>query len=134
MYEYTASIRRVVDGDTIDVTIDLGFDVYINERVRLSGVDTPESRTRDLREKRYGKLATARVVELMPVGSSFVVRSSSYNSTGKYGRSMMDFELDDGRMLSRALVEERLAVPYNGENKRVIRVMHEANWDWLESK
>ena len=71
MFEYQAQIIRVVDGDTIDVLIDLGFDMHVKERVRLAGVDTPESRTRDDREKRFGKLATERVEQLLPVGFKF---------------------------------------------------------------
>ena len=70
MYEYQAIIERVVDGDTVDVMIDLGFDVWTKQRVRLMGIDTPESRTRDLREKKFGKMATARVLELIPLTST----------------------------------------------------------------
>ena len=134
MYTYQAEIRRVVDGDTVDIILDLGFDVLVKERVRLAGIDTPESRTRDKREKIFGKMATARVMELLPVGEHFLVYSKSYNSTGKYGRSMMDFELSDGRMLCDTLLQEHLAVAYHGQNKADIRVVHEANWDYLEKK
>ena len=133
MYTYNVEIRRVVDGDTIDVTIDLGFSVLIKERVRLAGVDTPESRTRDLREKKFGKIATARVEELLPVGEKFTAHSMSYNSTGKFGRAMLDFDLPDGRRLAAALVEEYMAVPYHGQNKKDIRAEHEANWAILDA-
>ena len=134
MYTYNVEIARIVDGDTIDVILDLGFSVLIKERVRLAGVDTPESRTRDLREKKFGKLATARVNELLPVGETFTARSTSYNATGKYGRAMLDFELPDGRTLATALVEEHMAVPYHGQNKKDIRVEHEANWAILDAE
>ena len=132
MYTYFCTIRRVVDGDTIDVLVDLGFSVCIRERVRLAGIDTPESRTRDKREKKYGKLATARVAELMPVGQIFEGRCRSYHSRGKYGRAMMDFVLPGGALLCETLVSEHLAVPYGGEHKREIRALHEANWAHLE--
>ena len=123
-----------MDGDTVDVWIDLGFDVRIHERVRLAGIDTPESRTRDDREKKFGKIATARVMELLPVGQKFRALAKSYDSTGKYGRAMLDFVLADGTMLCKTLVDEYLAVPYHGQNKADIRAEHEANWDILETQ
>ena len=134
MYEYSVTIDRVVDGDTVDIWIDLGFDVRIFERVRMSGIDTPESRTRDLREKKFGKIATARVMELLPVGETFTAMSSSYDARGKFGRAMMDFELPDGKRLCQTLLDERLAVPYYGQNKKDIRAEHEANYDFLEAQ
>ena len=133
MYEYNITVDRVVDGDTIDIWIDLGFDVRIFERVRMAGIDTPESRTRNAREKIYGKIATARVEELMPVGGTFQAISTSYDARGKFGRAMMDFRLSDGQMLCQLLVDEKLAVPYHGQNKNDIRAEHEANWDALEA-
>ena len=134
MYEYKVIIDRVVDGDTVDIWIDLGFDVRIFERVRMAGIDTPESRTRNLREKKYGKIATARVQELLPVGDEFKAVSKSYNATGKFGRAMLDFYLPDGQMLCQVLLDERLAVRYYGQNKKDIRAEHEANWAYLENK
>ena len=69
MYRYSCIIRKVVDGDTVDVDIDLGFDIWkLNERVRLHGVDTPESRTRDHIEKVFGKEASRIVENVLPVG------------------------------------------------------------------
>ena len=70
MYEYRCKIVKVIDGDTVDVDIDLGFGVWLHkERIRLYGIDTPESRTRDLEEKKYGLMAKDLVLTLMPVGS-----------------------------------------------------------------
>ena len=132
MYEYKVTIDRVVDGDTVDLFIDLGFSVIIKERVRMAGIDTPESRTRDPREKFFGKLATARVNELLPVGETFRAVSESYDSRGKFGRAMMDFELPDGSMLCATLIAEHLAVAYHGQNKSEIRADHEANWGILD--
>ena len=128
MFEYSTTIKRIVDGDTVDVCIDLGFSIRISERVRLYGIDTPESRTRDLREKKYGKMASARVEELLPVGNEFKAVSKSYDSRGKFGRAMLDFYLPDGRMLCQALIDEHMAVAYHGQNKEEIREAHEANW------
>ena len=132
MYEYNVTIDRVVDGDTVDIWIDLGFDVQIFERVRMAGIDTPESRTRDLREKKFGKIATARVEELLPVGEKFRAISTSYDARGKFGRAMMDFHLENNTMLCQTLLDERLAVRYHGQNKKDIRLDHEANWIFLE--
>ena len=131
MYEYNTTIDRVVDGDTVDVWIDLGFDVRIFERVRMAGIDTPESRTRDAREKIFGKRATARVEELLPAGGKFRAVSASYDARGKFGRAMMDFYLPEGQMLCQMLIDERLAVRYHGQHKDEIRADHEANWDAL---
>ena len=132
MYEYTTTIRRIVDGDTVDIWIDLGFSVRIKERVRLAGIDTPESRTRDKREKKFGKMATARVEELLPIDTEFRAVSRSYDSRGKFGRAMLDFHLPDGRMLCQALIDEKLAVAYHGQNKAEIRANHEVNWAALD--
>ena len=76
MYEYKCKILRVVDGDTVDVDIDLGFGVWLkNERVRMMGIDTPESRTRDKEEKRFGLAAESFVKSHMPVGSIQVLKT-----------------------------------------------------------
>ena len=66
MYEYGAKVSKVVDGDTVDLDIDLGFGIWIKERCRLLGIDTPESRTRDQREKKFGKMATLRGSVTLP--------------------------------------------------------------------
>ena len=77
-------INRVLDGDTIDVTIDLGFDLYKKERVRVAGVDTPESRTSDKVEKLFGKAAGRYVEERLPVGSMQTLVTKKYDSKGKF--------------------------------------------------
>ena len=134
MFQYNTVIVRVVDGDTVDVIVDLGFDVGIAQRVRLAGIDTPESRTRDAREKIYGKMATARVEELLPVGAKVMATSTAYSKRGKYGRSMMDFHLVGAQTVCQVLLAERLAVPYHGQRKADIRAEHESNWDALENE
>ena len=76
MYEYKCEIVRVVDGDTVDVNIDLGFNTWLwKERIRLNGIDTPESRTRDLEEKKAGLYAKSVVEGFLPVGSTQVLRT-----------------------------------------------------------
>ena len=131
MYEYHALIERVVDGDTVDVHIDLGFDVWTSQRVRLMGIDTPESRTRDLREKHFGKIATARVEELLPKDRKHVIRTSM-DGRGKFGRVLADFILPNMETLCDTLIDERLAVRYHGQAKSEIRTEHEVNWQYWE--
>ena len=86
MYEYSCKVERVVDGDTIDVVLDLGFDILYKSRVRLYGIDTPESRTRDLDEKARGKLATAFLKEAVDCGKQIVIQTKLKDSRGKFGR------------------------------------------------
>ena len=139
MYEYQCIIERVVDGDTVDVRVDAGFDIWTKQRVRLMGIDAPESRTRDLREKKFGKLATARVEELLPVDSKQIIIITK-QGRGKYGRYLADFVMlkdIDGKIftydLCTMLVGEHLAVRYEGQAKADVRAAHEANWVYLES-
>jgi micrococcal nuclease len=118
MYKYNCIIKRIVDGDTVDVDIDLGFGVWMNsQRVRIAGVDAPETRTRDLEEKAAGLESKAFVESLLPVGSKQTLISKEYNSTGKYGRIIGTFELYDAGKdawsdLSKMLLESGHADTY----------------------
>jgi len=85
MYEYKAKLDRVVDGDTIDCVIDLGFDINYKCRVRLKGINTPETRTRDLEEKKRGFAAKDRVIELFEGQETFIIKTE-LDKKGKYGR------------------------------------------------
>ena len=132
MYTYQATVRRVVDGDTVDLDIDLGFSVILrNQRVRLHRVDTPEKRTRDLREKAAGILASEVVESLLPLGSSCIVETY-LDSRGKFGRLLGDIISDEGIHVNDYLIQHRYAVEYLGQSKDEIRALHEANWTWLE--
>ena len=115
MYEYKAIIRRVVDGDTVDVTLDLGFDILYNNRIRLLGIDTPESRTRDLEEKALGLAAKDRVKELCPVGSTVSIRTTK-DGRGKFGRILGEIFVEE-QSVNKLLVEEGHAVEYFGGKK-----------------
>ena len=118
MYEYNATITRVVDGDTVDVDIDLGFDVWLkNQRIRLYGIDTPESRTSDKTEKIFGKLAASKVLEFCPVGSKIVLATKTDDSRGKYGRILGSLITKDGVNVNEYLVENAYAVAYFGMSK-----------------
>jgi len=130
MYEYQAIIKRVVDGDTVDIDIDLGFGVMLkDERVRIMGIDTPESRTRDLTEKKFGLAAKDRLKQLL--GKKSILKCKEYDSKGKFGRILGDFTTNDGRMVTDVLVEEGHAVAYFGGSKEEIQIKHMANREKL---
>ena len=117
MYEYRATIRRVVDGDTVDVTLDLGFNILYNSRIRLLGINTPESRTRDLQEKKLGLAAKERVKELCPVGSKVMLKTTK-DGRGKFGRILGEIFVEGVvQSLNQLLVEEGHAVEYFGGKK-----------------
>ena len=117
MYEYSATIRRWVDGDTVDVTLDLGFDILYNNRIRLYGINTPESRTRDLEEKKRGLAAKDRVKELCPVGSSVTLKTTK-DGRGKFGRILGEIFVPGAvQSINQLLVEEGHAVEYFGGKK-----------------
>ena len=86
MFQYNCKILRVVDGDTVDVDIDLGFGIWMHkERIRMFGIDTPESRTRDDVEKIYGNAAKEYVKSFLPIGSTQILETQK-DKTGKFGR------------------------------------------------
>jgi len=132
MYEYKCKILRVVDGDTVDVDIDLGFGVWMHkERVRMMGIDTPESRTRDKVEKAFGLASKDRLKELLPIGSIQVLKTeidrSGEDKKGKFGRVLGDFITNDDRRCTNILVEEGHAVAYFGGSKDEVDAQHMAN-------
>ena len=116
MYTYKAKLDRVVDGDTIDANINLGFDITIHKRIRLTGIDTPESRTRDLEEKKRGLAAKARLTELLGDGN-FVLES---REVGKFGRVLGTIyaAAEESVNINDKLVEEGHAVEYWGGKKK----------------
>ena len=115
-------INRVVDGDTIDVTIDLGFDLYKKERVRVAGVDTPEKRTRDLEEKALGYDATNWLKEKLEGAiegeDDLVIRTELVGGVGKYGRLLGWLYIGDADIsLNEMMIEEGYAFSYDGGTK-----------------
>ena len=135
MYEYKCKILRVVDGDTVDVDIDLGFGMWMHkERVRMMGIDTPESRTRDKVEKTFGLASKTRLKELLPIGSVGVLKTeidkSGEDKKGKFGRILGDFIIEDKKATD-ILVEEGHAVAYFGGSKDEITMKHMANREKL---
>jgi len=136
MYEYKCKILRVVDGDTVDVDIDLGFGMWMHkERVRMMGIDTPESRTRDKVEKLFGLASKARLKELLPIGSISVLKTeidrSGEDSRGKFGRVLGDFITNDDKRCTDILIEEGHAVAYFGGSKDEVQMKHMANREKL---
>ena len=132
MYEYRCKVIKVIDGDTVDVDIDLGFDIMLrDERVRIMGIDTPESRTRDKVEKKFGLASKARLKELIGGKSGPILKTQinkkGEDMRGKFGRILGDFVTDDGRMVTDILVEEGHAVAYFGGSKEEIQDKHMAN-------
>ena len=115
MYTYKAKVIRVIDGETIDAEIDLGFNVMIRQRIRLYGIDTPESRTRDLEEKERGLAAKQRLIELLP---KEIVVETILNKRGKYGRvlGILHVIQEDGTKMNinETLVSEGHATSYHG--------------------
>ena len=130
MYEYGCTVTRVVDGDTIDVVLDLGFSILHKCRVRLYGIDTPESRTRDLDEKARGKLASKFLADAINNGKKVVLRSKLKDSKGKYGRVLGEIVVDDIN-INVSMIENYLAVAYHGQSKNDIEAEHLVNRDKL---
>ena len=126
MYEYSCKVKRVVDGDTVDVMLDLGFDILYNCRVRLFGIDTPESRTRNLDEKARGKMASAFLKEAIDNGTKVVIQTKLKDSRGKFGRVLGNVVVD-GKNINQSMIENYHAVAYFGQNKEAIEAVHSAN-------
>ncbi len=130
MFEYKATVKKVIDGDTVDAIVDLGFKVAYSCRIRLNGIDTPESRTRDLTEKRYGLGAKHRMQELLDENNGeFTLKS---HGVGKFGRCLGEMIIPvpkgnpkiDGqthRTINNILIGEGHAVPYTGGSKKQVK-------------
>ena len=134
MFEYNFKLVKVVDGDTVDIDIDLGFGVWLrNQRIRIMGIDTPESRTSDPVEKKYGMLAKDQVVKYLANSIKF---RSFKDEKGKFGRILGDFEIYDGRKdcttsLVRTMIDDGYGVAYEGQSKELIEKEHLKNRERL---
>ena len=131
MYEYRATIVKIVDGDTVDVDIDLGFGVVLkDERVRVMGIDTPESRTRDLEEKKYGLAAKEFVKQLINGWEYVVLRTQKYDAKGKFGRILGELWRNTDyadQSINEHMIEQNHAVEYFGQSKEDIEKEHLEN-------
>jgi micrococcal nuclease len=128
--EYDVVVVKIVDGDTVDVDIDLGFGVTLrDERVRIMGIDTPESRTRDKVEDLFGEAAKERLKVLMKDGGKLITTEDrkGEDMKGKFGRILGDFRIGDGRKVTDILIEEGHAVAYFGGSKDEVQAKHLVN-------
>ena len=137
MYEYKCKVLGVVDGDTVDVDIDLGFGIVLSdERVRIMGIDTPESRTRDKVEKLFGKASKYRLESLL--GEIAILKTQinkdGEDMKGKFGRVLGDFVTEDGRMATEVMIDEGHCVPYFGGSKEEVQAQHMKNRERLISE
>ena len=126
MYEYNCKVERVVDGDTVDVVLDLGFNILHKCRVRLYGIDTPESRTRNLDEKIRGKMAGAFLEKKINAGDKIIIRTELKDSRGKFGR-VLGTVIADGVDINVSMIENYHAVKYYGQSKQDIAKEHLIN-------
>ena len=128
MYQYKATITRIIDGDTVDCDIDLGFKVILSkQRIRLYGIDTPESRTRDKVEKKYGLLAKKFLVEFVEAEDYQITIETSKGGRGKFGRILGKLVNADGVCVNDLMCEVGHAVPYHGQSKEDIAAEHIQN-------
>jgi len=137
MYEYKVKVVHIVDGDTIDVDIDLGFKTILTKRrIRLYGIDTPESRTRNKEEKQRGLISKKYILLKCPIGEYIILKS---HGVGKYGRILGElFEYNNidssHRSINQEMCDEGYAVPYFGQSKEEIMKLHQANKQILIKK
>jgi len=132
MYEYRVKVVKIVDGDTVDVDIDLGFGVWLKkERIRMFGIDTPESRTRDLDEKKYGLMAKDYITKLLDDEGGIVLKTRK-DAEGKYGRILGELwrttDFAD-TSINDLMIKNHHAVSYHGQSKEDIAEQHIKNRD-----
>jgi len=126
-------VTKVVDGDTIDVTLDMGFDILYQQRVRLFGIDTPESRTRDKEEKKYGLLSKYFLKDALSNGKKITIKTYKGDETGKFGRILGDVWID-GKSVNQTMCDKGYAVAYYGQNKSLVEEAHLKNRKRLANK
>ena len=126
-------VTKIVDGDTIDVLLDMGFDILYQQRVRLFGIDTPESRTRDKEEKKYGLLSKYFLKAELSLGKKITVKTYKGDETGKFGRILGDIWID-GKSVNQKMCDKGYAVPYYGQNKDLVEEAHLKNRKRLANK
>jgi len=119
-------VTKIVDGDTIDVMLDLGFDIKYKSRVRLFGIDTPESRTRDKVEKKYGLLSKKFLQEQIKKSKKVTIKTYKGDETGKFGRILGDVFID-GKSVNTLMCQKGYAVEYYGQSKDDVEAAHLSN-------
>ena len=134
MYEYRCKVVKIIDGDTVDVDIDLGFGVWLKkERIRMFGIDTPESRTRDLEEKKYGNAAKELITGMLDDEGGIVLKTRK-DKEGKYGRILGELwrttDFAD-KSINDYMIEKHHAVAYHGQSKESIEEEHIKNREFI---
>ena len=130
-YIYRAKLDRVVDGDTIDAMIDVGFDIWVKKRIRYMGIDTWESRTRDLEEKKFGLLAKDWLGNHL--NDDIVISTELDNEKGKFGR-VLGTVWAEGININEKMIDEHMAVRYHGQAKSDIEDEHLNNRQLLKEQ
>jgi micrococcal nuclease len=128
MYEYACKVNKVLDGDTVDIDLDLGFNVVLaGQRVRMAGVDTPESRTANTEEKPRGLLSKKKLTDKLTGAKCKIRTFKPDNNDDKFGRILGEFILEDGTNVNQWLIDNNYAVAYQGENKELVQEQHQKN-------
>ena len=134
MYQYKAKIISVIDGDTIEVDFDLGFGVWLRaQRIRLDGIDTPESRTSDKEEKVRGVLSKEKLKEVLSK-DEYVYIETKLDPNEKFGRILAKLKTPSGIEVNDWMISNYYAVAYQGENKEKVKELHLANAKMLKAK
>ena len=128
-----AKVVRVVDGDTLDVIFDLGFDVMLKQRIRMFGIDKPESRTRDKVEKKFGLASKKYLKDNIAIAKDVVCKTHVRDARGKFGRVLGEIWCD-GTNMNKQMIEENMAVAYYGDNKDKLEKQHLKNREILVEK
>ena len=132
MYTYKAQVLEVIDGDTIEVDFDLGFGVWLrNQRIRLEGIDTPESRTTNKEEKVRGLISKNKLKEIL---SKYVTITTKLDPNEKFGRILGVVKNESGINVNYWLVENNYAVAYSGQNKELVQEAHSLNAAMLKQR
>ena len=130
MYEYRCKVAHIVDGDTVDLDIDLGVGVWLHkQRIRMFGIDTPESRTRDLEEKKYGLAAKKFLTGMLDDEGGLTLKTQK-DAEGKYGRILGEIWRTTNyadRSINQYMIEKHHAVSYYGQSKEEVAEQHIKN-------
>ena len=137
MYTYKCTVTKIIDGDTIDVDIHLGFDVVLTkQRIRLMGIDTPESRTRNLEEKARGLISKQYMIDKCPVGSKITLKSLDRGKFGRILGEIWEADVDSTTVepLNKRMITDGFAVEYYGGSKDELEAKHMKNKEILIAK
>jgi len=130
-FRYSAKVLKILDGDTVDLSIDVGFDIWVKKTCRILGIDTLEIRSRNKKQKMLALKAKERVEDLLSPYDT--VEIITHREQSKYGRYLVDIKVGKD-LVSKVLRKEKLAVSYEGQNKKELKKAHEANLKYWGNK